>query len=70
MYACRKLVGEAHLIGNKELWNNITYQKNVQEKNIVKNTEAVIWPLVHISGIKIGNVQSVVKETGAIIILL
>lgn len=42
----------------------------MQEKSIVKDTEAITWPLVLTFGIKTGNVLSVVKETDAIIILL
>lgn len=52
------------------LLNNITFQSGVPLKRNVPDTERATWILVVMCGIWIGNVQSVVKGIGVIILLL
>lgn len=70
MYVYPKFVGEVHPIFLWGLKNNITYLKDVQQRNNVKKFDHDICLIARTFGMKTGLVRNAVKAIDAIIMLL
>lgn len=70
MFVYQKFIGEVCHIFHWVLRNNTMFPRDVQQKIFVKRQEVVICLIAHIFGMRIGHVQSVVREIVVITILL